>query len=260
MGFPRISVITVVYNGEGVLRGTMESVLGQAYLDIEYIVVDGGSSDRSVEIIKEYERVGVGITRWVSERDRGIYDAMNKGMGMATGDYVLFMNAGDWLYDRETLGRLAALATADTDVLYGETMLVDEGRRELGVRSELSAQRLPSELSWRSMRYGMVVCHQSFLMRNKPDRAPLYMLNNLSADIDWVIECLKRSRKIVCAGMIISSYLVGGVSKRRYRRAMLDRYVVLGNHFGIFNNFINHIYIIIRRLWHRWSNRADTTY
>ena len=112
---PVFSIITVVYNGESLLPGTMESVFRQTYPNVEYILVDGASKDNSLKIIQEYATKMPNL-RWISEPDRGLYDAMNKGLRMATGDFVQFLNAGDWLYDAETLSKMAArvLAVAHT--------------------------------------------------------------------------------------------------------------------------------------------------
>src|ERR1700755_616928 len=92
---PTLSVITIVYNNVRDIERTMLSVLNQTYPNIEYIIVDGASNDGTLEVIKRYE---TRITKLISEKDEGIYDAMNKGLAIATGDYVVFMNSGDELY------------------------------------------------------------------------------------------------------------------------------------------------------------------
>ncbi len=250
------SIVTVVYNGQTVLEKTIQSVLAQTYPFIEYIIVDGGSKDDTLKIIHKYD---ARINKWISEPDRGIYDAMNKGIKMATGDFILFLNAGDRLYDPATLEKIAAQIKPDTDVAYGETMLVDDRNVELGTRSELTPQKLPKRLNWQSMRFGMVVCHQSFLMKNKPT-PPMYMLDNLCSDIDWVIECLKRSKNVVDAQTIISAYLVGGVSKVRYRQSMKDRFEILSKHFGTLNNLFDHLLIAARLLGFKIKRANKRTY
>ena len=98
----KISVITITFNAEQFLRETMQSVLGQSYTNIEYIIVDGKSTDGTVEIIKSFEggmKAKSIEFRWISEPDSGLYDAMNKGLRMATGDFVWFVNAGDRIFD-----------------------------------------------------------------------------------------------------------------------------------------------------------------
>src|SRR5688572_4810851 len=96
---PLLSIITVVYNGEQLLEKTILSILNQTYTNIEYLIIDGRSKDRTVDIIKKYENK---ISYWVSEPDKGIYDAMNKGMNAAKGDYIWFINAGDVIHAQNT--------------------------------------------------------------------------------------------------------------------------------------------------------------
>src|SRR5574344_362751 len=119
----KISIITIVYNDLKHIESTMLSVLNQTYQNIEYIVIDGASVDGTVEVIKKYaER----LSYWVSEKDRGIYDAMNKGLRAATGDFVWFINSGDQVYDPATVENLVACIDNDTDVVYGENVLIDD--------------------------------------------------------------------------------------------------------------------------------------
>ena len=187
---PKISVITVVYNGQDFLEGTIRSVMNQTYKHIEYLIIDGKSKDKTVDIIKQYDHY---ISDWITEQDKGLYDAMNKGLKMATGDFVLFMNAGDQFADSTVLETVFSKYDATTDVLYGEVMMVDENRQAIGTRTEITTRKLPQQLTWKSMKLGMVVCHQAFIPRR--ELCPFYMVDNLSADIDWVIEILKKSRK-----------------------------------------------------------------
>ncbi len=252
---PKISVITVVYNGQDFLEGTIRSVMNQTYKHIEYLIIDGKSKDKTVDIIKQYDHY---ISDWITEQDKGLYDAMNKGLKMATGDFVLFMNAGDQFADSTVLETVFSKYDATTDVLYGEVMMVDENRQAIGTRTEITTRKLPQQLTWKSMKLGMVVCHQAFIPRR--ELCPFYMVDNLSADIDWVIEILKKSRKNVNCGIVIADFLVGGVSKQRHRQSLKDRYNVLQKHFGIIPNFFNHILIIIRAIWFRISRVGKATY
>ncbi len=245
------SIITVVFNGENLIEGTIQSVVNQTYPNIEYIIVDGASKDGTMDIVNKY--VDKYRIRWISEPDKGLYDAMNKGLKMATGDFVLFLNAGDRLFDIKTLEKMAAQATVETDILYGETMLVDDARTHVGTRTEMSVQKLPEKLTWRSMKQGMVVCHQSFLPRRT--LAPQYIPNNLAADIDWVIKCLKEAKSVVNTHLIVSEYLMGGMSKKRHNQSLKDRYVILKEHFGFMSNILNHAFIIGRAVIFKLFNR-----
>ena len=142
----------------------MQSVQEQTYPHIEYIVVDGASKDKTVSIIEEFASKMPHL-HWISEKDKGLYDAMNKGLAMATGDFVQFLNGGDHLHAPDTMEKLAALVTPQTGVLYGETLLVDDNRNPAGTMSELSTRKLPKQLHWRDFLGGMLVVHQSFIPR-----------------------------------------------------------------------------------------------
>lgn len=244
------SIITVVYNGENLLPGTMESVLRQSYPHVEYIVVDGASKDGTVKIIKEYA-TKMPHLRWNSEPDTGLYDAMNKGLRMATGDFVQFLNAGDWLHAPDTLEKMAAMVTPRTGVLYGETMLVDENRQPHGTMSELSTRQCPTHLSWKKYLSGMLVVHQSFVPRRS--LASEYRVDaGLCSDYDWCIEILKKSQENIRVGGIVTNYLMGGLSKKRHRESLSNRYDVMRRHFGLLPTIGAHIWIVIRAGWHRF--------
>ena len=176
---PFLSIITVVYNNLAGLEYTFQSIKGQSSTDFEWLVIDGGSTDGTVQWLKDLEFPKL---RFISEKDKGLYDAMNKGIKMAAGNYVWFMNSGDAIFSPDTIQHLLAQA-GDKDVLYGETMLVDEQNNSLGIRSEKTTRVLPKQMTKYSMIKGMVVCHQSFIPKRKI--APLYNLTyKFSADID----------------------------------------------------------------------------
>lgn len=252
---PTISIITVVYNGADLLPRTMQSVFDQTYPNIEYILVDGNSTDGTIDIIKANQDK---ISQWISEPDKGLYDAMNKGLRMATGDFVWFMNAGDSIFDKNTLEKSMENYTSDTDVLYGEVMLVNDARKHLGTRTEITTQKLPEKLTWRSMKMGMTVCHQGFLPRRTI--APFYRLDNLSADIEWVILCLKKARKITHTKEILAEYLVGGLSKKRHQEGLKGRYEILKTYFGLLPNLVYHFFILVRGLAHKISRIGKDYY
>jgi glycosyltransferase involved in cell wall biosynthesis len=126
MGSPVISIITIVFNGEKHLEQTIRSVLDQTYRHIQYIIIDGGSTDQSVNIIKKYEK---DIYYWISEKDKGISDAFNKGIARATGDVIGIINADDW-FEPDAFERVAA-QIADADICYGDIQLWKNEKREL---------------------------------------------------------------------------------------------------------------------------------
>ncbi len=251
------SIITVVYNGAALLPGTIESVRRQTYPYIEYLVIDGGSTDETLDIIRKYASEMPNL-RWISEKDRGLYDAMNKGLRLAAGDFVWFLNSGDHLHAPDTAEKLAQMISPETDVLYGETMVVDENRRPLGVMSELSTRKLPEHLHWRDYLGGMLAIHQSFVARRT--LAPDYLDGNLCADFDWCIRILKKSRQNVNTGLILSDYLAGGISKKRRRQSLRDRFAVMRTHFGLLPTLLAHAWIVIRAAAHRMNRWGKERY
>lgn len=245
-GKPVLSVITVVYQAEKLLERTMESVLNQDYPNIEYIIVDGVSQDGTLEIIRRYDdRVAV----WISEKDQGIYDAMNKGQNLATGDYLLFLNAGDEFFDPQVCTKIFT-DFPEADAYYGETEIISEegvllGRRRLNI---------PEKLSWKSLQYGMVVCHQSFIVR-RTLALPYNTEYRISADIDWVINSLKKGGTFINTGIYISKFLEGGMSNQQMKRGLIERYHILRHHFGFIPNLLNHVYITFRLVGHLLSGK-----
>lgn len=254
---PTFSIITVVFNGKNLLGGTVESVRRQTYPGIEYLVIDGGSTDGTTDLIRQYAAEMPNL-RWISEKDRGLYDAMNKGLRMATGDFVWFLNCGDHLYAPDIAERLAALTTPDTDVLYGDTLLVDDQRQPAGLMSALSTRALPERLTWRHYLGGMLVVHQAFVARRA--LAPEYIPDNLCADYDWCIRILKQSRRIVHTHQTLCTYLMGGMSKQRHRQSLRDRFQVMRTHFGLFQTLLAHGWIVLRAGLHRVKKRGQKRY
>lgn len=234
---PTLTVITVVYNNVRDIERTVKSVVNQTYPHIEYIVIDGGSTDGTTEVISRY--LGQ-VTRFVNEPDKGIYDAMNKGLALATGDYVLFMNSGDEIYSNDTVAQVFATAR-DADIYYGETELFDADWQSLGLRRHA----IPERFDWKSFRYGMNISHQAVYIRRS--LAGRYDLRyQLSADIDWVIRAAKAAKNIINTKRIVAKYLVGGMSKQRHWQSLKERFRIFSRHYGAIPNIINHIVIAFR--------------
>lgn len=250
-----ISIITVTYNARKDFIETLTSIKNQTYPFIEYVVIDGNSSDGTQSIVKSNLNI---IDKWISEPDKGIYDAMNKGLNLATGDFVFFLNAGDLFYDKDTLEKIVQQVEPNTDILYGETMMINAKGKHLGTRSQLTTRRLPKQLTWQNLKKGMVVCHQSILV--KRTLATSYLIDNLSADIDWVINALKNSKKITNTNLIVSKFLIGGVSKQKHKQSLFDRWEVMQNHFGLPATVFSHIQIIFRAIYFQFSHFGKEKY
>lgn len=242
---PKLSIITITYQAEAYLERTLQSVFEQdCAAEIDYIVVDGASKDRTLEIIEANKKQ---INQFISEKDKGIYDAMNKGMQLAKGDYILFLNAGDTFASATTLKNILKELAQNPDVLYGEAVFVNNEGVHLGLRSEVTPHRLPAGLTWEDFRFGMLVCHQAFIA--KRSIAPLFNLHyKLSSDIDWEIWVLKKSQTILKSKAPICHYLMGGASVQNLQRSWKERYEVLKSHFGLLPNLFNHLVIIGRGL------------
>lgn len=240
---PLISIISCVFNSERFIEKTIKSIINQTYENIEYIIIDGYSIDKTIDIIKKYEDK---VAFWQSEPDSGLYDAMNKGIELSSGDYLLFINAGDEIHDNNTIQNTFQ-KTNNADIYYGETEYIDMNGNILGLRSKITSHKLPQNLSWENFNRGMVVCHQSFIV--KKEIAPKYNLQyNFSSDIDWEIRCLKNSKKTINTNLILSRFLEGGMSKKYHLKSLLERYRVLQKHFGFLTNLWNHFRIVGRML------------
>lgn len=231
---PKLTVITIVYNNVRDIERTVLSVLNQTYPNIEYLVIDGASNDGTLDILKKYEGR---LAQLISEKDKGIYDAMNKGLALASGDYILFMNSGDELYASDTVENVFASAP-DADIYYGETEMYDENWKSLGQRRH----KAPETFCWKDFKYGMSISHQAIYIR-KSLTVPYDLQYKLSADIDWILKAAKKAGKIINTRMYVAKYLVGGMSKKKHRQSLIERFHIFSKHYGLIPNIFNHAVI-----------------
>lgn len=246
---PKLSVITIVYNNVADIERTMLSVLNQTYPNIEYILIDGLSNDGTLDVIKKYSDR---ISKLVSEKDEGIYDAMNKGLAQATGDYILFMNSGDEIYSKDTAANVFATAE-NADIYYGETEMIDANGSSLGQRRH----KAPEKFTWRSFKYGMSVSHQAIYIKRSIIE-PYDRNYQLSSDIDWILRAAKKAKVIVNTHQYVAKYLVGGMSKKRHRQSLKERFNIMKRHYGLIPTIFNHFVIAFNLGWywllHRRTN------
>lgn len=244
---PRFSIVTITYNAEPVLEVTIQSVLAQTYDAIEYIIVDGNSTDKTLAVIDKYK---TRINKVISEPDRGIYDAMNKGIKEATGDYLIFLNAGDTFKESETLSRVVkSISDSDKykqtfnlpDIIYGETAIVDKERRFLHMR-RLSA---PDRLDWKSFKKGMLVCHQSFWVRRELIE-PYNLTYRFSSDFEWSIRMLKKANSVYNTHLILINYLKEGTTTQNHKTSLKERFLIMGKYYGWTSTILNHLWFVIR--------------
>ena len=247
---PLFSIITVTWNAAEVIGPTVSSVERQTSSDYELLIIDGASTDGTLDLVS---KASIASLRVFSEPDKGLYDAMNKGIARARGRYIMFLNAGDALADDAVLARLAVLAGDNPGVIYGQTQLVNAQRVVVGPR-HLTA---PKRLTYASFLSGMVVCHQAFVVRR--DLAPEYDLRyRLSADYDWCIRVLKKSPANAYAGKDpIISYLAEGMTTRHHRASLWERYRIMCRHYGTVKATLAHLGFIPRYLKRRIKGGAN---
>lgn len=258
----KFTVITITYNAEKVLERTLQSVLTQTYEDVEHLIIDGASKDKTLALAEAYKKAsddsGQGHKVIIkSEPDEGIYDAMNKGLTQASGDYIVFMNAGDFFPQDDTLEEIAhrchlnELPSAELPaVLYGNTDIVDgEGRY-------LHPRRLqpPAKLTWRSFRHGMLVCHQAFYARTDIAKNIQYdMQYRYSADVDWCIRVMKEADRLGLPlyniNKVVANYTEEGATTLHHHESLRERYRVMVQHYGRVSTFLMHCWFAVRRVF-----------
>lgn len=237
---PKFSVITVTYNAEKVLEDTIQSVIAQTYHHVEYIIVDGDSKDNTPAIINRYKER---IHKIISEPDKGLYDAMNKGISIATGDYLCFLNAGDSFHEDDTLQQIVHSINGNElpDILYGETAIVDKNGHFLRMR-RLAA---PEILTWESFKQGMLVCHQAFFPRHTLVE-PYDLKYRFSADFDWCIRIMKRARTLHNTHLTLIDYLEEGMTTRNHKASLGERFRIMVRHYGWISTIVHHIGFVFR--------------
>jgi glycosyltransferase involved in cell wall biosynthesis len=259
----RIIYVTITYNAEAVLQRTLDSLLQQDYPKITHLIIDGASTDGTLAMVDNYikrsnaadngHRIQV-----TSEPDSGIYDAMNKGLRSIDGDYVCFLNAGDYLPAGDTASKIATAAanfqisnlhSQLPAVLYGDTDIVD------GDGHFLHHRRLspPEHLTWRSFRQGMLVCHQAFYARTDFAIDNHYDLRyRYSADVDWCIRIMKAAERenvpMLNLHMVVANYLQDGQTTLHHRKSLWERYRVMERHYGRIQTFLLHCWFAVRAL------------
>ena len=255
-----ITYVTITYNAASVLQRTLDSVLQQDYPDIVHLIIDGASTDGTLEMVNDYiERSNAAdnghCIQVTSEPDKGIYDAMNKGLHSLDGDYVCFLNAGDFLPAPDTVSRIITSLTSHLSpltsplpaVMYGDTDIVDENGHFLHHRRLAP----PEHLTWKSFRQGMLVCHQAFYARTDFAIATPYdQQYRYSADVDWCIRVMKAAAKenipLLNLHMVVVNYTQEGQTTLHHRESLFERYRVMNRHYGYIPTFFMHCWFIIR--------------
>ena len=252
----RFTIVTVTFNAEATLPATLSSVAGQDYPLVEHLIIDGASTDGTLSLLRRYReenaaRQSPHEVSIVSEPDNGLYDAMNKAIRHARGAYLVFLNAGDRLHSSSTLTSLSRQLDGWPGelpaVIYGETDLVDAAGRFLRHRR----LRAPGQLSWRSFRSGMLVCHQSFYVRSDLARRETYDLGyRFSSDFDWCIRIMKLAAAegliLKNSHLVLTDYLSEGLTTRNHRRSLLERFHIMTKYYGRVSTCAMHVWFTLR--------------
>ena len=226
---PLITIITVAYNAVKDIENTILSVLNQTYPNIEYIIIDGGSTDGTLDIIKKYEGK---ISYWVSEPDKGIYDAMNKGALKATGEWLNFMNAGDTFYNQQVLEKVFKDNDwSDTDVIYGDVII-----------KYLKKTKLKKPLFLEKIERQMAFCHQGSFVRTMLQKQYLFNTTyKISADYNFFHQLYIEGKHFHYLNFVIAKFLFGGLSSNAITKMFVESWHIAGTKY---NNF--YIYTILK--------------
>lgn len=198
---PKLTIVTVVYNAINSLERTILSVIEQEYPNIEYLIIDGGSNDGSVDLIKKYQEK---ITYWCSERDQGIYDAMNKGLKRSTGDWICFLNADDCFVNSQVLGKIA-MELKDSEVNYYSRAIIEHNGKELYVYPK----DMP-DAEWVGKYYPV---HQTVFMSQQYKNVLFDLSYKIHAD-SYQMRCLNKISEFMFIDIISVRFSLGGVSSQ----------------------------------------------
>jgi len=213
---PKVSIITVVYNGIAHLEQTIKSVLNQSYENIEYIIIDGGSTDGTVELIKKYEDK---IAYWVSEPDGGIYDAMNKGIAKASGEIVGLINADDW-YEKNAIAIVVGtFEKREVDVVHGSMRIIKENGESFvkGAFRDIS-----------NLKKGMLLNHPTvFAKRSLYEKYGLFDTSyRIVADWERMMSWFLNDVHFVATQEVLANFRMGGVSSEHLKKSFIEKHRV----------------------------------
>ena len=213
---PKITIITVCYNAISTIEDPIKSVLSQTYENLEYIIIDGGSIDGTIDIIKKYEKQ---ISYWQSEPDKGVYDAMNKGIKLSTGEWINFMNAGDSFYNTEVLQSLNLyFSDSQTDIIYGDTCIEINNKNKYRV--------IPENIS--NIEHHLPFCHQSCFVKSSIIKNNLFLLQyKYVADYAMFYKFYQLGCKFKYINHIISNYQINeGLTASNMYKCYLETFTV----------------------------------
>jgi glycosyltransferase involved in cell wall biosynthesis len=209
---PKLSVITVNYNNKAGLERTIKSVVDQTFTDFEYIIIDGGSNDGSIDVLNQYHSK---ITKWISEKDAGIYHAMNKGIAIATGEYCLFLNSGDSLFEHDTLENVFNNTTYIQDIIYGNMLINFNGKKVMGAMPDkITVEHMIADTLWHPV---------SFIKRSLFQLYGNYREDlKIISDYDFFIKTILINKvSTLHIPVTVSVFPVDGISSQKTNAALL---------------------------------------
>lgn len=224
--FPKITVVTVTYNAEQYLEQTIKSVIEQDYPNIEYIIIDGASTDGTIDIIKKYEKY---LSYWISEPDKGIYDAMNKGIDVATGEWINFMNAGDSFCEQNTISNVINSMDKNTDIIAGDIYYINGDKRTYN-----KAPGLNSRFK------GMFFCHQTMFVKTSIMKKYKYNTTyKIVSDYDFALKCSINGYRFQFLDIAIANYISGGVYETSLIQARIENLFIQSHYIKDENEIFN---------------------
>lgn len=242
---PLISIITVVYNGAKTLEQTIQSVINQTYNNIEYIIIDGGSTDGTLSIIKKYSNH---INHWISEEDAGLYDAMNKGISLASGELIGMINSDDW-YNLDTVSTVVSYLKLNSGnkIFHGDLLIHDNNGKQHLKRFNPSLFKM--------LNYGVTYNHPTFFVSKEIYKKYSFNINLVSiADVQFILEILLNEKDVfVYINKVLANFRKGGISSQQTIVSTLKANYTARKNAGYthFNNLkaliINIIYQVITK-------------
>lgn len=216
----RVSVVTVTYNADTHLEETMRSILSQSYPDIEYIIIDGGSTDKTLQIIKKYQD---DIAYWVSESDNGIYDAMNKGIDKATGEWINFMNVGDGFVDPNIVETVLSQIPEKTELVYGNTRFIDESGKEIYIQKGKDVK----DFLWKGIgfNHNSLFCKTALMKEH-----PFNTFYKIVADSEFLIWAQKQGKRFYYLDKLINYFMTGGISHDQAALRLVERWKLVSDY------------------------------
>jgi glycosyltransferase involved in cell wall biosynthesis len=234
-GKPLVTIITVIYNDGEHIEDIIKNVTSQTYPNIEYIIIDGGSTDGTLDVIKKYADT---VDYWVSEGDKGIYDAMNKGVRVATGEWVNFMNAGDAFYRSTTIAEVIEAIPPSADLVYGHTYYKED--EKLTLIKTYNVEHL-----WMSM----ICSHQSLFVRTSIlKKRPFDLRYKISSDFDFIYYCYVNKHTFFDTNKKIAVHSVDGISEQNIITRMMERWRIVNSHTPSLKVNIYYFQLLFRKI------------